>query len=93
MTYMAGLYNLSGGERVYPPEVACGAFGADWAAACFIPLANNDFSPGYDAAAIFCFQNNDIADVYLIGVFNADGFREGSNAYRLYEAPRGFRFV
>lgn len=97
MAYMAALFNLSGGEtrtvHVHPHEVAREAFGADWAAACFIPLANNDFAPGYDAAVAFCFHKDDIADVYLIGVFNADDFKEGSNAYRLYGEPPGFRFV
>lgn len=97
MAYMAALFNLSGGEtravHEHTPEVAREAFGADWAAACFFPLADNGFAPGYDAAVASCFHKKDVADAYLIGVFKADDFIEGSNAYRLYGEPPGFRFV
>ena len=93
---MAALFNLSGGEarppRVFEPEVARELFGADWTALSFFRLADHDFAPGYNSTGVFCFHKKDVADVYLIGVFN-DGYEEGGNVSRLFDEPPGFRFL
>lgn len=94
--FLAMLFNLHGGETlpptVFTPEDAHELFGADWAAFCFFALADHDFAPGYNTAGAFCIHKADVADVYLVGVFN-DRFDEGGNVARLFDEPPDFRFV
>lgn len=94
--FLAMLFNLHGGQisptTIFTPEGAAEMFGADWAAMCFLSLASNDFAPGYNTAGAFCIHKDDVADVYLIAVFN-DRFEEGGNVARLFDEPPGLRFV
>lgn len=93
--FRATLFNLHGNAinptTIFKPEDAKEMFGADWAAMCFFPLADHDFAPGYNTAGAFCIHKADVADVYLVAVFN-DRFEEGGNVARLFDEPPGFRF-
>lgn len=63
-------------------------FGADLAALCFVGVKAKDFSPDYDAACVFGFHKDYVADVYLIGLYN-----KGSGADHFFDEPPDFRFV
>ncbi|MDE2309863.1 MAG: hypothetical protein KGL01_03425 [Betaproteobacteria bacterium] len=88
----ATVFNLSAGKTrpmtVFKPEHARELFGADWAATWFMQLASHDFTPDYDSVIVFCLHKDDVADVYLIGLFNDSGY----TADMFGELP-GFRFV
>lgn len=94
--FRATLFNLHGGETspstIFSPSAAREMFGADWAAMCFFRLGEHDFAPGCNTAGAFCIHKADVADVYLVAVFN-DRFEEGGNVARLFDEPPGFRFV
>lgn len=94
--FRATLFNLHGSAidptAVFEPAAAKEMFGADWAAMCFFPLGDHDFAPAYNTAGAFCLHKADVANVYLVAVFN-DRFEEGSNVARLFDEPPGVRFV
>lgn len=62
-------------------------FNADLAALCFLGVKARDFSPDYDAACVFGFHKEYVADAYLIGLYN-----KGSGADHFFDEPPDFRF-
>lgn len=96
VAFRATLFNLHGSmidpTTIFKPETAKDLFGADWAAMCFFPLAEHDFAPGYNTAGAYCIHKSDVADGYLIAVFN-NRFDEGGNVARLFDEPPGFGFA
>ena len=72
--FLALLFNLSGGMFAEPsvlkPETSALLYGADWSALGFMRLANNDFAPGYDSAYVLALHKDEVADVYVIGLYN-----------------------
>lgn len=90
--FTAMLYNLSEGVFAMPmlfdPEPAAELYGADRAALCFVRMAAKDFSPDYDAACVFAFHKEHVADAYIIGLYC-----KGSGADQFFDEPPEWRFV
>lgn len=90
--FVAILYNLSEGvfaePRVFDPEHAAVLFGADRAALCFVRMAAKNFSPDYDAACVFAFHKEHVADAYIIGLYN-----NGSGADQFFDEPPEWRYI
>lgn len=90
--FTAMLYNLSEGvfsmPKLFEPEHAAELFGADRAALCFVHMAAKYFTPDYDAACVFAFHKEHVADAYIIGLYN-----KGSSADQFFDEPPEWRFV
>lgn len=90
--YLAILFNLSEGvfpmPKLFEREHALELFGADLAALCFVGVKAKDFSPDYDAACVFGFHKEHVADAYLIGLYN-----KASGADQFFDEPPDFRFA
>jgi hypothetical protein len=90
--FTALLYNLSEGvfakPMLFDPEPAAELYGADRAALCFVRMAAKGFSPDYDAACVFSFHKENVADAYIIGLYN-----KGSGADCFFDEPPELRFV
>jgi tetratricopeptide (TPR) repeat protein len=92
MTYVAAIFNLSGGEAQesgdWPDDKARACFNADWVRQARFRPADPLFAPEHDTAIVHYFHREGIADVYYIGLYN-----EGSDGARLIlgdEAPIQF---
>lgn len=90
--YLAILFNLSEGmfpmPKLFEREHALELFGADLASLCFVRMTAKDFSPDFDAACVFGFHKEHVADAYIIGLYN-----KGSGADQFFDEPPDFRFV
>jgi hypothetical protein len=90
--YTALLYNLSEGvfpmPNMFVPEHAAVLFGADRAALCFVRMTAKDFSPDYDAACVFAFHKEHVADAYIIGLYN-----NGGGADQFFDEPPEWRYI
>lgn len=90
-------FNLSGGNpgptKKFLTDDAQALFGADWAARCLLRLAARQLSSDYDSALMYCFHKDAVADVYLIGMFRADDFQDGSSACRLFDESPDLKFA
>lgn len=90
--FTALLYNLSEGvfamPKLFDPEPVAELFGADRAAVCFVRMAAKDFSRDYDAACVFAFHKEHVADAYIIGLY-----KKGSGADQFFDEPPEWRFV
>lgn len=90
--FTALLYNLSEGvfpmPNLFDPAYAAVLFGADRAALCFIRMAAKDFSPDYDAACVFAFHKEHVADAYIVGLYRKEG-----GADQFFDEPPELRFV
>lgn len=74
--------------NMFDPAHAAVLFGADAVALCFIRLAARDFSPDYDAACVFGFHKEQVADAYIVGLYH-----KGSGADRFFDEPPEWRFA
>lgn len=98
LAFVAALYNLSGdasrAPHVLDPKIVREWFGADWAANCLFPLAEHDFAPGYAGCALYCIHKSDVADVYLVAVYNKNYLdeAEGENVFNLVKHLPDLRF-
>jgi hypothetical protein len=75
--FMALVLNLSGGlfaePTVFRPETAALLYGAHWSALAFMRLASHELSADYDAAYVLAIHKNEVADIFVLGLFNDVG--------------------
>lgn len=79
--FVSGITNLSGGKASvgdWEAEKARDYFNADWVRTAYFEPADRQFAPDHELAIVHYFHRDDIADVYLIGLY-----KKGEDAERL----------
>ena len=71
--FVSGIVNLSGGQvpatQQWNADQARRYFRADWVRCAYFRLGDPQFAPDHDLAVVHYFHRNDVADVYLIGLY------------------------